>query len=70
MIHDPPEGSAQRCAEVLRMAMLVLGREEALDFINGECAELGGRPIDLVRDSDEGRDAVEAEIFRMALARG
>ncbi|MBX7495703.1 hypothetical protein K3172_07515 [Qipengyuania sp. 6B39] len=52
------------------MAMLVLGREEALDFINGECAELGGRPIDLVRDSDDGRDAVEAEIFRMALARG
>ncbi|MXO51051.1 DUF2384 domain-containing protein [Erythrobacter gaetbuli] len=39
--------------------MIVLGREAAITFMNSPHKALGGRPIDLVIASDEGRSLVE-----------
>lgn len=41
------------------MAMMLLGREAAIEFMNTRDKRLGGRPIDLAVESDEGRSRVE-----------
>ena len=41
------------------MAMLLLGREAAIEFMNTYDEKLGGRPIDLAIESEEGRSRVE-----------
>ena len=60
--------SARRQGDVTRMAMLLLGREKAIAFMNDENAHLGGRPIDLAVASDEGRRLIEAELARLTKA--
>jgi uncharacterized protein (DUF2384 family) len=57
---------ARRQGEITRLAFLVLGREEAIAFLNTSHAGLGGRPLDLATASDAGRNRVEAEMGRMA----
>nr|WP_282099711.1 antitoxin Xre/MbcA/ParS toxin-binding domain-containing protein [Qipengyuania qiaonensis] len=42
--------------------MLVLGREAAISFMNAPHDELGGRPIDLVIESEAGRALVEGAL--------
>ena len=42
--------------------MLVLGREAAISFMNAPNDKLGGRPIDLVIKSEEGRALVEGAL--------
>ncbi|OYW44000.1 MAG: hypothetical protein B7Z08_04170 [Sphingomonadales bacterium 32-68-7] len=64
------KGSAERQGDIARMAFEVLGREEALVFLNTEHAALGGRPIDLAVVSDEGRASVVAELSRITAQRG
>ena len=41
------------------MAMMLLGREAAIEFMNAHHDDLGGRPIDLAIASDDGRSRVE-----------
>lgn len=56
---------AHRQFETTRLAILCLGPELAIDFMNGNHDTLGGRPIDLVLASEKGRTLVEAELRRM-----
>jgi hypothetical protein len=57
---------ARRQGEITRLALLLLGRDAAIAFLNSAHAGLGGRPLDLATASDEGRNRVEAEIGRLA----
>lgn len=54
--------AAKRQSETTRLAMIVLGREAAISFMNEPSNQLGGRPIDLVIESEEGRERVEMEL--------
>ena len=51
--------ASRRQGETTRMAMMLLGREAAIEFMNTHDERLGGRPIDLAIASDEGRSRVE-----------
>lgn len=51
--------AARRQGDTTRLAMLVLGKEAAISFMNAPNDKLGGRPIDLVIKSEEGRALVE-----------
>jgi len=63
-----PREQAVRQGEISRLAFLSLGRERAIEFLNGSHEALGGRPLDLATDSEEGASAVAAELERMAAA--
>lgn len=54
--------AAKRQSDTTRLAMIVLGREAAISFMNEPNHQLGGRPIDLVIQSEEGRERVEVEL--------
>ena len=60
----PPLGAAaaKRQSEVTRLAMLLMGHEAAIRFMNSHHATLGGRPIDLAIASEEGRVLVEGAL--------
>ena len=51
--------ASRRQGETTRMAMMLLGREAAIEFMNAHHDDLGGRPIDLAIASDDGRSRVE-----------
>lgn len=59
---------AKRQGDITQLAFLLLGRDAAIAFLNTEHAALGGRPLDIAMASDEGRNAVEAELGTMAYA--
>ena len=61
--------SARRQGDITRLALTLLGRERAMDFLNGESGELGARPLDLAIASEEGCARVEDELGRMTLRR-
>lgn len=56
--------AARRQGDITKLAITLLGREAAISFMNGDNTALGGRPIDLVIASDEGRALVESELSR------
>lgn len=58
---------AKRQGEISTLAFVLLGRENALAFLNEEHLELGGRPLAIATESAAGRDLVEAELARVAL---
>jgi hypothetical protein len=60
-----PAEHAARQGDITRLAFLLLGREQAIEFLNGDHAVLGGRPLALATASDAGRASVEAELGRM-----
>jgi uncharacterized protein (DUF2384 family) len=60
----PPEQAARE-GDITRLAFLLLGRERAIEFLNGDHAGLGGRPLALATASEAGRASVEAELGRM-----
>jgi uncharacterized protein (DUF2384 family) len=60
----PPEQVARQ-GDIARLAFLLLGRERAIEFLNGDHAGLGGRPLALATASEAGRARVEAELGRM-----
>ena len=60
-----PRDQAARQGEITRLAFLLLGRERAIEFLNTEHAELGGRPLALATESAAGHASVEAELARM-----
>ena len=51
--------AARRQGDTTRLAMLVLGRDAAITFMNAPNDQLGGRPIDLAIASEEGCARVE-----------
>ena len=57
--------NARRQGDITRLAFVLLGREAAIEFLNSENAELGGRPLDLAIASESGCASVEAELGRM-----
>lgn len=59
-----PAEIARRQSGVTELAFLLLGRDKALDFLNGEHAALGGKPIDLA-GSEQGCAKVEIELRQM-----
>lgn len=61
-----PRDQAARQGEITQLAFLLLGRDEAIAFLNTEHQALGGRPLDLATVSDEGRNSVEAELGRLS----
>lgn len=62
---DPDK--ARRQGEITRLALLLLGRDKAIEFLNSDNVELGGRPLDLATESAVGSASVEAALGRIAL---
>jgi hypothetical protein len=56
-----PEAAARQ-GEVTTLAFKVLGRDQAIAFLNGHNDELAGRPIDIVVESTEGAARVTSVI--------
>lgn len=54
--------AAQRQGAVTRLAFSLLGRDGAIEFLNSADEDLGGRPIYLALESDEGLRSVEARL--------
>lgn len=61
-----PRDEAVRQGAISQLAFQLLGREAAIAFLNTEHTDLGGRPLELATASAKGREAVEAELARMA----
>ena len=58
---------ARRQGQITQCALLLLGREGAIAFLNSDNARLGGRPLDLAMASEDGCAGVEAELGRLTL---
>jgi hypothetical protein len=58
--------SARRQGEITRLAFQLLGREQAIAFLNSANAELGARPLDLATASAHGCASVEAVLSGLA----
>ena len=63
--HPLPHDQAVRQGEITRLAFQVLGREQAIAFLNTENVLLGGRPIALATESATGCLQVKGELRRM-----
>lgn len=61
-----PRDQALRQGEISSLAFDLLGREDALAFLNTDHAALGGQPLKLATASEEGRAKVQAEIAQLA----
>ena len=60
-----PRDEAARQGAISQLAFLLLGREEAIAFLNTPHLGLGARPLALATASAAGRAEVEAELSRM-----
>jgi hypothetical protein len=60
-------GEARRQGQITQLALLLLGREDAIAFLNGDNSRLGGRPLELAIASEDGCAGVEAELGRLTL---
>jgi uncharacterized protein (DUF2384 family) len=60
-----PRDHAVRQGDITHLAFQILGRDEAIAFLNTDNALLGGRPIALAIESTAGQLHVEAELGRM-----
>jgi hypothetical protein len=58
--------AAERQGRITLLAWNRLGADAAIAFLNGEDAELGGRPLDLAVASESGLEAVERAIAQRA----
>lgn len=56
---------ARRQGEITQLALLLLGRDKAIEFLNSDNAELGARPLDLATESAAGSASVEAALSRI-----
>lgn len=58
-----PAGDAGRQGDISQLAFLTMGgRDPAIAFLNGDNAELGGRPLAIATASAEGYERVAAAI--------
>ena len=60
-----PRDKAIRQGDITRLAFEMLGKEEAIAFLNAENPRLGGRPIALAAESPAGQLHVETELRRL-----
>lgn len=60
-----PNEQAARQGDIARLAFQILGRDQAITFLNTDNPLLGGRPITLATESREGQLHVEAELGRL-----
>jgi hypothetical protein len=60
-----PRDQAIRQGNITRLAFEMLGKEQAIAFLNEHNAAIGGRPIALATASAAGALAVESELRRM-----
>jgi hypothetical protein len=65
MSNPLPRDDAVRQGDITHLAFQILGRDEAIAFLNTDNALLGGRPIALATESAAGQLHVEAELRRM-----
>lgn len=56
---------AARQGAISKLAFLLLGREQAISFLNTNHDGLGGRPLAVATSSPSGLADVEAELSRM-----
>jgi antitoxin Xre/MbcA/ParS-like protein len=56
---------AARQGDITAQAFTILGREQAIAFLNTENAVLGGRPLAIATDTEDGHVRVKAELNRM-----
>jgi uncharacterized protein (DUF2384 family) len=68
--HPLPHDHAIRQGEITRMAFQILGREEAIAFLNADNERLGGRPIAAATESAAGYLHVTGELERMHEGQG
>lgn len=59
---------AERQGRISNAAFLALGQAEAIRFLNGHDDGLGGRPLDLAIESNDGLAAVERAIETLKTA--
>ena len=57
-----PADEARRQGEITIFALNALGRDAALEFLNGHDEELGGRPLHLATASASGFEAIKTAI--------
>ena len=60
-----PIDQVVRQGDITNLAFRILGRDEAIAFLNSESRGLGGRPLALATDSDAGLLKVEAVLDRL-----
>ena len=60
-----PRDQAVRQGDISRLAFQILGKDQAIAFLNTDNPLLGGRPIALATESRAGQLHVEAELGRM-----
>lgn len=60
-----PEACARREGNITRLALLLLGREAAIQFLNTQNDRLRGRPLALATESDAGEEVVRKELQRL-----
>lgn len=60
-----PSDHAARQGDITSLAFQMLGKDEAIAFLNNDNPLLGGRPIALATESRAGQLHVEAELGRM-----
>jgi len=60
-----PHDEAVRQGDITRLAFQVLGKDEAITFLNTESPRLRGRPLALATESMAGQASVVAELERM-----
>lgn len=63
-------GEAARQGDITRQAFLLLGKAEAIAFLNTENGSLGGRPIALATKSAAGHTVVRTELHRLSAVLG
>jgi uncharacterized protein (DUF2384 family) len=61
-----PGDQAARQGDITRLAFQVLGKDEAIAFLNTDHPVLGGRPLAVATESVPGQRRVEAELANLA----
>jgi len=61
-----PDEQAARQGDITRLAFQILGKDEAIAFLNTDHPLLGGRPLALATESAPGQRRVEAELASLA----
>lgn len=54
--------AAGRQGRVTKLALETLGRDAAIAYLNADCGNLGGRPLDVAMESAEGFGRVERDL--------
>ncbi|MGX7951060.1 antitoxin Xre/MbcA/ParS toxin-binding domain-containing protein [Tsuneonella sp. HG249] len=64
-----PAEQAARQGEITHLAFQVLGKDDAIAFLNADHAAIGGRPIAVATQSVEGAAAVRAVLEALRTGR-